>query len=213
VNKKFKTYIVHFELLKERKKNLDEAFKNKDFEYKFITSYDRRNLQTEIIKKFENIEKKFIANFMSHIEIYRIISESSDEYGLVLEDDSIPQSKFIKNVYTYLNKLPKECDLFYISPGKGNFHIPLLKRRPFKKIYKKENKVTSWGGHGASRYADAYFISNKCATVLYDEFKNGEKKVDTTIDWWKNQMIEKFNLNVYWAEPTIIETNVYETSF
>ncbi len=213
MNKKFKTYIVHFELLKERKKNLDEAFKNKDFEYKFITSYDRRNLQTEIIKKFENIEKKFIANFMSHIEIYRIISESSDEYGLVLEDDSIPQSKFIKNVYTYLNKLPKECDLFYISPGKGNFHIPLLKRRPFKKIYKKENKVTSWGGHGASRYADAYFISNKCATVLYDEFKNGEKKVDTTIDWWKNQMIEKFNLNVYWAEPTIIETNVYETSF
>ena len=199
--------------MKERKKNLDEAFKNKDFEYKFITSYDRRNLQTEIIKKFENIEKKFIANFMSHIEIYRIISESSDEYGLVLEDDSIPQSKFIKNVYTYLNKLPKECDLFYISPGKGNFHIPLLKRRPFKKIYKKENKVTSWGGHGASRYADAYFISNKCATVLYDEFKNGEKKVDTTIDWWKNQMIEKFNLNVYWAEPTIIETNVYETSF
>ncbi len=213
MNKKFKTYIVHFELLKERKKNLDEAFKNKDFEYKFITSYDRRNLQTEVIKKFENIEKKFIANFMSHIEIYRIISESSDEYGLVLEDDSIPQSKFIKNVYTYLNKLPKECDLFYISPGKGNFHIPLLKRRPFKKIYKKENKVTSWGGHGASRYADAYFISNKCATVLYDEFKNGEKKVDTTIDWWKNQMIEKFNLNVYWAEPTIIETNVYETSF
>ena len=213
MNKKFKTYIVHFELLKERKKNLDEAFKNKDFEYKFITSYDRRNLQTEIIKKFENIEKKFIANFMSHIEIYRIISESIDEYGLVLEDDSIPQSKFIKNVYTYLNKLPKECDLFYISPGKGNFHIPLLKRRPFKKIYKKENKVTSWGGHGASRYADAYFISNKCATVLYDEFKNGEKKVDTTIDWWKNQMIEKFNLNVYWAEPTIIETNVYETSF
>ena len=212
MNKKFKTYIVHFELLKERKKNLDEAFKNKDFEYKFITSYDRRNLQTEIIKKFENIEKKFIANFMSHIEIYRIISESSDEYGLVLEDDSIPQSKFIKNVYTYLNKLPKECDLFYISPGKGTF-ISTLKRRPFKKIYKKENKVTSWGGHGASRYADAYFISNKCATVLYDEFKNGEKKVDTTIDWWKNQMIEKFNLNVYWAEPTIIETNVYETSF
>ena len=48
---------------------------------------------------------------------------------------------------------------------------------------------------------------------MYDEFKNGEKKVDTTIDWWKNQMIEKFNLNVYWAEPTIIETNVYETSF
>ena len=149
---------------------------------------------------------------MSHIEIYRIISESSDEYGLVLEDDSIPQSKFIKNVYTYLNKLPKECDLFYKS-WKRELSYPTLKRRPFKKIYKKENKVTSWGGHGASRYADAYFISNKCATVLYDEFKNGEKKVDTTIDWWKNQMIEKFNLNVYWAEPTIIETNVYETSF
>ena len=59
--------------MKKRKKNLDEAFKNKDFEYKFITSYDRRNLQTEIIKKFENIEKKFIANFMSPVEIDKTV--------------------------------------------------------------------------------------------------------------------------------------------
>tara|TARA_X000000950_G_C13916608_1_gene661345 strand:+ start:5936 stop:6577 length:642 start_codon:yes stop_codon:yes gene_type:complete len=213
MNKKFKTYIVHFEILEERKKNLEAAFKSKDFEYEFITLYDRRNLQTKIIKKFDHIEQKFIANFMSHIEIYRIISESSDEYGLVLEDDSIPHKKFIKNVYSYLNKLPQEFDLFYISPGKGNFHIPYSKRRPLKKVYKKENNATSWGGHGASRYADAYFISNKCATVLYEEFKSCETKIDTTIDWWKNQMIDKFNLNVYWAEPTIIETNVYETSF
>ena len=124
MNKKFKTYIVHFEILEERKKNLEAAFKSKDFEYEFITLYDRRNLQTKIIKKFDHIEQKFIANFMSHIEIYRIISESSDEYGLVLEDDSIPHKKFIKNVYSYLNKLPQEFDLFYISPGKGNFHIP-----------------------------------------------------------------------------------------
>lgn len=213
MNKKFKTYIVHFELLQERKKNFEAAFNNKDFEYSFISFYDRRNLQAEIVNKFENIEKKFIANFMSHIEIYKIISESNADYGLVLEDDSIPDKKFINNVYKYLNKLPRDFDLFYISPGKGNFHIPFSKRRPFKKIYKKENEITSWGGHGASRYADAYFISNNCASLLYDEFNSFKGKIDTTIDWWKNQMIDKLKLNVYWAEPTIIKTNLYETSF
>jgi GR25 family glycosyltransferase involved in LPS biosynthesis len=213
MNKKFKTYIVHFKLLEDRKKNLEIVLNNEDFDYKFITQYDRRSLQTEVLHKFKNVENKFIANFMSHIEIYKIISESKDDYGLILEDDSIPDEKFNNNVYDYLNKLPQEFDLFYISPGKGNFHIPYLKRRPFKKVYKKENEITSWGGHGASRYADAYFISKKCASLLYDEFISYNDKIDTTIDWWKNQMIGKLKLNVYWAEPTIIKTNVYETSF
>ena len=213
MNKKFKTYIVHFKLLEDRKKNLEIVLNNEDFDYKFITQYDRRSLQTEVLHKFKNVENKFIANFMSHIEIYKIISESKDDYGLILEDDSIPDQKFNNNVYDYLNKLPQEFDLFYISPGKGNFHIPYLKRRPFKKVYKKENEITSWGGHGASRYADAYFISKKCASLLYDEFISYNDKIDTTIDWWKNQMIGKLKLNVYWAEPTIIKTNVYETSF
>ena len=103
--------------------------------------------------------------------------------------------------------------MFFISPGKNNFHLPWYKRIPFKKVYKKDNIETHWGGHGASRCADAYFISKKCATTLHQEFLNKSKRVDTSIDWWMNQMIDKYNLKIYWAEPTFVDTNLYETSF
>ena len=73
MNKKFKTYIVHFELLEDRKKNFETVLNNEEFEYEFITMYDRRNLQNEVVNKFKGIENKFIANFMSHIEIYKTI--------------------------------------------------------------------------------------------------------------------------------------------
>ena len=59
----------------------------------------------------------------------------------------------------------------------------------------------------------SYFISKKCATTLHQEFLNKSKRVDTSIDWWMNQMIDKYNLKIYWAEPTFVDTNLYETSF
>ena len=30
---------------------------------------------------------------------------------------------------------------------------------------------------------------------------NKEFKVNTSIDWWKNEMIESHSLNVYWESP------------
>ena len=47
---------------------------------------------------------------------------------------------------------------------------------------------------------------------MYKEFEDAAE-ISLTIDWWKNNIIKKNNLNVYWAEPTIIDTNIYETSF
>ena len=209
----FKTYVVHYELLKNRRQNMESALKEKNITFEFIDTFNRENLPKEETIKFINLENHYIANFLSHLEIYKLLVESNDDICLVLEDDSIPQKQFFNKVNKYLMNLPETFDLFYISPGKGNFHIPLRQRRPFKRVYKKENIETSWGGHGASRYADAYFISKKCASILYDDFLINPKKIETTIDWWKNQMIEKFKLNVYWAEPPIIKTNIYETSF
>ena len=50
------------------------------------------------------------------------------------------------------------------------------------------------------------FISNKCANILVNEFHNN--KISESIDWWKNKMIEKYELEVYWAEPTLMKTNL-----
>ena len=48
---------------------------------------------------------------------------------------------------------------------------------------------------------------------LCDEFYYSNVKIDTSIDWWMNLMIDKYKLKVYWAEPTIIETNKYVSAF
>jgi GR25 family glycosyltransferase involved in LPS biosynthesis len=190
-----------------------KALEVSNLNYEFISNYDRENLTNEIKNKFSSeLPLYYVANFMSHIESFRLIAEQEHLLALILEDDSVPSDKFLQKSNKYLKKLPEDFDLLYISPGKGNFHIPLYKRRPFKYIYRKEPHQTKWGGHGGSRYADAYFVSNKCAKLMYKEFEDADK-ISLTIDWWKNNIIKKNNLNVYWAEPTIVDTNIYETSF
>jgi hypothetical protein len=125
----------------------------------------------------------------------------------------VPGSFFYENVEYYLKQLPKDFGLFFVSKGKNQFSIPWYLRRPFKKVYKKDNQPVKWGGAGASRNADAYFISKKYAKLLFDEFNNEYFFTDTTIDWWMNEVIRKYEIPVYWAEPCLIETNKYETSF
>ena len=208
-----KIYIIHYKKLIDRKKNLLEFFSNFPFDYKFIDGIDRDSLSSEQKLKFTHKKDDiYKANFLAHMECYKKILSNGSEYNLILEDDSIPHSTFSKLYKKYLGQLPEDFDMFFISPGKNNFHLPLYKRRPFKSVYLKENKETSWGGHGASRCADAYFISRKCCEKLITEFDNKETKVDTSIDWWMNEMITKYDLKVYWAEPTIVNTDLYETS-
>lgn len=209
----YKIFVIHYKALVERKNVMVKALEVSNLNYEFISNYDRGNLTNEIKNRFSSeLPLYYVANFMSHIESFRLIAEQEHPLALILEDDSVPSDKFLQKSNKYLKKLPEDFDLLYISPGKGNFHIPLYKRRPFKYIYRKEPHQTKWGGHGGSRYADAYFVSNKCAKLMYKEFEDADK-ISLTIDWWKNNIIKKNNLNVYWAEPTIVNTDIYETSF
>tara|TARA_Y100000992_G_scaffold290450_1_gene245961 strand:+ start:128 stop:772 length:645 start_codon:yes stop_codon:yes gene_type:complete len=210
----FTIYIIHYKKLIDRKKAILTNLKKLPYPFEFIDKYDRDNLKTEDLSYFtndkDNIHKSI---FLSHIEAYKRHLKSRDKFSLVLEDDSIPNEVFKNNNQKYIKELPSDFDLFFISPGKNNFHIPIYLRNPFKKVHRKKNIETRWGGHGASRCADAYFISDKCAKKLYDEFYYSNIKIDTSIDWWMNLMIDKYKLKVYWAQPTIIETNKYVSAF
>ena len=212
--KNFRIYVVHFEELKERKLILEESLKKSGFSYYFETKFNRNNLTNFDLSKFtDDIQDADKANFLSHIKCYEIISKSKEELGLILEDDSSPGDFFYDNINDYLTKLPKDFGLFFISAGKNNFHIPWYLKIPFKKVYKKNNRKSSWGGNGASRNADAYFISKKYAKLIYEEFTQPEFITDTSIDWWMNEIIGKYEIPVYWAEPVLIETNQFESSF
>ena len=210
----FEVNIVHYKKLIERKDLITNELNCQNINYKFIDSYERDSLSEEELNKFTNdINNAYKANFLSHIECFNNLINSKYDLMLILEDDSIPKENFYTNINKYLKQLPKNFDLFYISDGKSNFRIPIYKKLPFKYVYKKENKFTEWGGHGATKFADGYFISRKCAQLFFEEFHSDSYKVNTSIDWWKNEMIEKYNLNVYWGEPTLVSTNLFDSSF
>lgn len=70
------------------------------------------------------------------------------------------------------------------------------------------------GGAGGSRCSDSYLVNKKCAKKIIEYIKIIDEKIDKGCDWWLNRIMKKLNLNIYWAEPTIVEqgsqTNVYK---
>ncbi len=212
--KDFQTFVIHYSKLTERKQKLEMRLNEIGLDYLFVSDIDRDKLSPEQQSKFVgNLKNSYKANFLSHIKCYELILNSANNLGLVLEDDSIPNENFLKMLKKYQKISPEDFDLFFVSPGKNNFHIPLYLRRPFKYVYEKGPEQTNWGGHGGSRNADAYFISERCAEILVSKFSEKSFKTDTTIDWWLNELIMKNNLKVFWAEPTIVSTNHFESSF
>ena len=160
----------------------------------------------------EIINPRYIKRFKKFDKVKGIILSGGPSTVTKNKFQNVPKEIFTSNIGKYLKKLPSDFDMFFISPGKNNFNIPFLKRKPFSKVHYKKNIETNWGGHGASRNADAYFISKKCASLLVNEYTNSDF-IDEPIDWWMNSMIDKFNLKIYWAQPTLVDTNLYETSF
>ena len=210
----FQIYIVHYKKLVDRKKIIEKSLTDYGMPYYFESDYDREKLNPTDKKKFSaNLKDSYKANFLSHIKCYDLLCKSDDDYALILEDDSVPGKLFYENIENYLKKLPKDFGLFFVSERKDQLNIPRYLRRPFKKVYKKHSKSEPWGGAGASRNADAYFISKECAQIFSNEFNDENFITDTTIDWWMNDVIRKHEIPVYWAEPFLIETNKYETSF
>ena len=178
------------------------------FEHEFIECYDKEVLTEEDLKLFDT-DKLFMSRIsliMKHLECYKKIINSSHKLNLVFEDDVILNTDFKKKLLIYLDQLPEDYDMLFIGDGE-HLHIPKYELKKNKFIYKKCNEKTSWGGHGATRCTDSYFISKKAAQTILDyveELKNNNEKIDKPADGWLNDVIRKFNFKVYWAEPTIV---------
>ena len=123
----------------KEKEALIESLNKLSLPFEFIDKYDRDNLKDIDLVNFtedkDNIHKSI---FLSHIEAYKQSIYEEDDISLILEDDSIPNDLFTKNYKKYLKQLPHDFDLFYISPGKNNFHIPFYLRNPVKFVHKKK---------------------------------------------------------------------------
>lgn len=142
---------------------------------------------------------------LSHFYAYNEINQKYD-YGLILEDDVLFCENFMNVFNNYTSQLPDSYDMLFLGDG-CNFHIPYEILEPDKNVYRKCLEPTDWGGNGATRYTDSYLVSKKCANKLYNFLNNYNvmgHKIDLPVDWWLNVASRINDLDVYWAEPTIV---------
>ena len=158
------TYVIHYTPLKERKQFLLNELNKNSLIYHFIEDYDRENLSDEDLKIFDTnkVKLSMCSNISKHIDTYRNIMNNEYKYSLILEDDVILDDKFGDKLNKGLEQLPDDYDMLFIGNG-CNLHIPLIKRRPDKFIYKKCREPTNWGGNGGTRCTDSYLVSKKGA--------------------------------------------------
>ena len=147
---------------------------------------------------------KNVSNIRKHIEAYEQIISSKYKYNLIIEDDVILDKNFNNKLSKALKQLPIDYDMLLIGNG-CNLHIPMSTQKPNKFIYKKYNEPTRWGGNGATRCTDSYFVSKKCSEKLVNYITNISKNsINQNSDWWLNEVIRDLKLEIYWMEPTIV---------
>jgi GR25 family glycosyltransferase involved in LPS biosynthesis len=203
-----KIFIVHYEPLQDRKNYLVKEFEKYGItDYEFVTKYDRDSVDindlnsnfTEESHKNYSIVAKCVT--LTHIYIYQQIIESNLNMALILEDDALLCDNFTSKLQTYLENLPENFDAGFINDG-CKFHIPKKQLKPNVIWY--ENKGT--------RTCCAYLITNKCCKQMLPYMFPLAKSIDHILGHY----FQMLNLNVYWAEPTIVSDgseSVYKVSY
>lgn len=210
-----KIFVIHYKKLIDRKDFIINQFKKYNItDYEFI-EIDRDELEGYDLSIFENIPNSYMAIGLSHMYAYNQIKDNYDE-ALIFEDDVILCDNFIDIFNNYLTQLPKDYDMLFIGDG-CKLHIQKDNLISNKNIYKKCLYPTSWGGDGCTRCIDSYLVSKKCAIKICKYINNIKYKINTTTDWWLNIVARDINLEIYWAEPTIVlqgtENGIFKTSY
>ena len=194
-----KIFIIHYKKLTDRKEFMINQFKRENItNYEFITIDRDELIETDLIKFQQHFSKPLIANFLSHLFVYKQIENNNFEYNLILEDDAILCHNFNKIVHTYIKQFSTNYDAIFIGNGCNikEHHIVSSKIIQNCNVYK-------YDGDNKCKCTDSYFVSKKGAKYIINYFNNLEIKINNPIDWFLNKPLE--SLNVYWCEPTLVK--------
>ena len=194
-----KIFIIHYKKLTERKEFMINQFKRENItNYEFITIDRDELIETDLIKFQDNFSKPLIANFLSHLFVYKQIANNNFDYNLILEDDAILCHNFNKILHTYIKQFSNNYDAIFIGDGCNikEHHIISSKIIQNCNVYK-------YDGDNKCKCTDSYFVSKKGANHIINYFNNLETKINNPIDWFLNKPLEI--LNVYWCEPTLVK--------
>jgi len=220
-NTKLKFFIIH-NLDQRRKQVIDKELEKSEIPNEdiiFINNPNKNELTYKIKKKAVQkntkygVEKKtikdgWISVSYKHYLALKHIVENSIDLAFIIEDNVWKiNGNLYDRVGEYLEELPDdwdivfECDQFPFSYS-GE---PLTTNNNL--IHKKSNEITyQESGEillgGGSRAAQFYFVNLDAAKKLYDNYL----PFNHAPDLWMNDLFRKLDINSFWAEPTIIET-------
>lgn len=194
-----KFYIPHYTPLKERKNNIISQLNKYNLtNYEFIEIYDRENINLSDCNKFSNIKLSEISLFFKNIEIFK---KAKEEIIMILEDDAVLVDDFKNKINFYIKNLPKEWDIIF--PGECcSQHVHSIPNKIYYQMF---------GARGTC----LYFVNQKSAKKILEIIEN-ECQITKPIDNWFDDMCRKYNLKIFWTEPTLVyqgsEIGLYDTS-
>lgn len=195
-----KIYVCHYTKLTDRKIILQETLNKLGLDVEWVEVYDKEvmdlsnyplykqvfNINNNCIRKLKDSE---ISLILKHNYIWEDMIKNNYQNVLVLEDDVMFVDNFINLFNCYTKELPMDYDLLWVGSCCG-IHAKMIED---KHIYKSKG----------SRCTHAYMINQKCAIKMIMEHKN----INLPVDFMFNQVIEKYNLDNYWLEPSLINQN------
>lgn len=196
-------YICHYKKLKDRKKSILDQFKEERiYRYQFIENFDKNEWNVEEIEReYPKVFKEWKKGLdyydedsqnserslaLKHAFILKDIFNNQYKSSLILEDDVTLCDDFINYCNLFMMQLPDNWDIAWVGSCL-NLHEPSIEG---KYVYK-----TTRG----SRCTHAFLVSKS----MVDKVINYIPELNLPADHFYNYLIEKFNLNNYWFEPSL----------
>ena len=208
----FKYYVIH-NLEKSRYENITSLLKKYgvDIDDVNFINYPNKNeltydIKKKVVQKNSKIKDGWISCSYKHYLALEMIVNNQDDFAVIMEDNI---GDFFENIPARLNKyleeLPDNWDVVYDSVW-GDYEAMDEERiKTNKLIYSKSNKTTTnidgkIISHGGTRAAQFYFVNNKSAKKLYENFI----PFNHSADMWMNDVLRKIDAQSFWSEPSLV---------
>lgn len=194
-------FIIH--ALKGYEKHEDrikKLFPDHQLKANFITQGDPLHFTEDLLAEyfvpeiFDTLKTGIVSCTLNHFLACQQIVDQNLAYGLVFENDPF----FLKSFDTLLPSILREAEKlepgYLISLENSTLRFPSF-------LQTKRNQLLFRAKSG--RMAGSYLIDYTGASRLLEYTRTN--KCNNVIDWWHNTLADQGVLNIYWAQPAIVE--------
>lgn len=209
-------YYINLERSKDRKKHMNNFFKDSVFhnkkivrfnavDYKKVNVYNKFTTNSEA--NINRVSKQEYACLLSHLEVIRKFSKTNYQHALILEDDVefIDKKYWNDSIQNIIDNAPKDYDIIKL-------YRSCNQKLQFKNMYTfwevKKNGIiintADWGNV-------AYVISNKAAKKLMDKiYVNGKFVLNDNLIHVSDYLIHKELITYTYKYPFFTVDNIID---